>query len=610
MLGALARRGPDSEGIIRLDSAVLGHRRLSIFDLSDAGRQPMVADDGALAVVFNGAIYNFLELRHQLESGGVRFRSNTDTEVLLHGYRVWGLDRLLERLRGMFAFGLLDRAGRRLFLVRDRLGVKPLLFRRRGETLAFASTARALRAADVARDIDPTAVAEFLEYGYITDSRCIYDGVEKLPAATILEWHDGDMVLRNYWQPPAIGSAGPMSFSDAVDRTEELLLESVRRRLHADVPVGALLSGGIDSALVCWAVARLGGDVSAFTVGASGDAGDESVDAAATARELGLDHHILALGDDSPGPIEDLVAAYAEPFAVESALGMLRLSHRIRDAGITVLLTGDGGDDVFLGYPRHRQLLMVQRLASHMPGIATSIWKPIRRAVPRVGTLRRAVHLADYVVGGLPAYLEAHEGLPAYHARGLLGPRLLDVTIEQRGRPWTTASARRLLTEYLDHDLRHQFVAEYLTKVDGGTMHHALEARSPFLDQELWEFASSLPAELRLHHGELKAILREVARRNIGPRVASLRKRGFTVPVRDWMTRGWRSTVENSFRDSVLAQEGWIEGDRVRAELREVRANGHVSQRLWYLFVLERWMRLDRELEPGRGSLRSASAIA
>src|SRR5690606_8134759 len=195
------------------------------------------------------------------------------------------IDRLVERLRGMFAFALLDRPRQSLFLVRDRLGVKPLLFRRNGGTLAFASTARALRAAGVATEIDSTAVAEFLEYGYVTDSRCIYEGIEKLPAATILTWHDGELSLRRYWQPPAIGSAAPMSFSDAVDHAEELLLEAVRRRLQADVPVGALLSGGIDSALVCWAVARLGGGVSAFTVGSPGDAGDESADAAATARE-------------------------------------------------------------------------------------------------------------------------------------------------------------------------------------------------------------------------------------------------------------------------------------------------------------------------------------
>ena len=605
MTAAMAHRGPDGEGIEQLGPAVLGHRRLAIFDLSDAGRQPMLTRDGRVGVVFNGAIYNFVELRRELEAGGATFTSRTDTEVLLHGYRAWGLDRLVDRLRGMFAFALWDDAAGALFLVRDRLGVKPLLFARQAGSIAFASTVRALRAAGVTGDLDEAAVAEFLEFGFVSDDRCIYSGVEKLPAATILEWRDGRIQTRRYWEPPEAGTAAGLTFDDAVARSEELLLEAVRRRLEADVPVGALLSGGIDSGLVCWAVARLGGDISAFTVGAPGDASDESEDAAATARELGLRHHILPLGDDGPGPIEDLVAAYAEPFAVESALGMLRISRRIRDADITVLLTGDGGDDVFLGYPRHRHLLLVQRLAAHVPGAATPLWRGLRGLVPRVGNLRRAVHLADYVVGGLPAYLEAHEGLPQYRAQGLLGPRLRDATVGQRGRPWSVRSARGILGEYLEHDLRHQFVAEYLTKVDGGTMHHALEARSPFLDQELWEFASSLPVELRLHGGELKAILRELARRRIGPRMAGLRKRGFAVPVRDWMARGWRPVVDESFGDSVLAREGWTDGARVRAAMAAVAQGGRVNQQLWYLFVLEQWLRAERS-----GAATDAGAAA
>jgi asparagine synthase (glutamine-hydrolysing) len=274
---------------------------------------------------------------------------------------------------------------------------------------------------------------------------------------------------------------------------------------------------------------------------------------------------------------------------------MLRVSRRIRDEGITVLLTGDGGDDVFLGYPRHRHLLMVQRIARFVPGAATPVWRAVRGALPRTGMLSRAVHLTDYVVGGLPAYFEAHEGLPAYEAQGLLGPRLRQATVDQRGLPWSVASARRVLTEYLEHDLRHQFVGEYLTKVDGGAMYHALEARSPFLDQDLWEFASSLPVRTRLHGGELKAILREIARRRIGPRVAGLRKRGFAVPARAWMTGAWRPAVEASFRDSLLAREGWMDGARAVAALQALPSGAHASLQLWYLFVLEQWLRAERQ---------------
>ncbi|HEX5581693.1 MAG TPA: asparagine synthase (glutamine-hydrolyzing) [Gemmatimonadaceae bacterium] len=594
MVRAMAHRGPDGEGIERIGSAVLGHRRLAIFDLSEAGRQPMLSPNGETAIVFNGAIYNFLDLRAELVAAGHRFRSETDTEVLLEGYRAWGLDGLVERLRGMFAFALWDAPAGRLFLVRDRLGVKPLLYARRGAAIAFASTARALRAAGFAEELDGAAVAEFLEYGYVSDERCIYAGVSKLPAATILEWQGGRVSERRYWAPPAPGSAPRLSFDDAVQRTEELLLQAVRRRLHADVPIGALLSGGIDSGLVCWAVAESGGDISAFTVGAPGDASDEADDAADTARELGLEHHVLPLTDDGSERLEDLIGAYAEPFAVESAIGMLRVSRRIRDEGITVLLTGDGGDDVFLGYTRHRHLLAVQRLSRFVPGAATPLWRAARGLIPRRGILQRAVHFTDYVVGGLPAYFEAHDGLPNYRSRGLLGPRLHDATVAERGLPWSVRSARRALEQYLEHDLRHQFVAEYMTKVDGGAMYHALEARSPFLDQELWEFASSLPVETRLQGGELKAILRELARRRIGSRVAGLRKRGFAVPVRTWLTREWRGTVEESFRDSILANEGWTDGPRVLSAFRALPTGSYADKQLWYLFVLEQWLRAER----------------
>lgn len=611
MTQELHRRGPDSAGVEALPGAVLGHRRLAIFDLSAAGHQPMLTEDRAVGVVFNGAIYNFPDLRDELVGRGHRFLSATDTEVLLAGYREWGIDGLVQRLRGMFAFGLWDATTARGFLVRDRLGIKPLAYTVQHGELTFASTPRALRAGGVARELSDRAVTEMLEYGYVTDDACIYEGVAKLPAASIGEWRDGELRVRRYWSPPAASSSPPLSFEQAVERTESLLLQAVRARLHADVPVGALLSGGIDSGLVCWAIRELGGDITAYTVGAPGSSVDESDDAAATARELGIRHEILPLSDADPVDLSDLITAYAEPFAVESAFGLLRVSEVIRRSAVKVLLTGDGGDDVFLGYPRHRQLMLVQRLARRTPSLATPLWRSLRRGVPRVGVLRRAVHLADYVTGGLPAYLDAHDGLPYFERHGILGERLQGASVVQRGRPWNVASARCILDEYLTHDLHHQFVGEYITKVDGATMHHALEARSPFFDHELWEFASSLPFETRMHGGELKAILRELARRRIGPRVATLRKRGFAVPVQHWIAGGWRQAVEESFRDSTLAREGWIRADQALAALHAVPAGRPVPHQLWYLFVLEQWLRHERRGQEGSSSgAHSAGGLA
>ena len=266
MLRSLERRGPDSEGLEAWDGAVLGHRRLSIFDLSELGHQPMFTTDRSLAVVFNGAIYNFHDLRDELIQAGYHFRSQTDTEVLLHGFREWGIDVLVAKLRGMFAFVIWDDRAKSLTLVRDRLGVKPLCFVERDGGLAFASTPRALHEAGLAGEIDPQAITDFLEFGYVTDNRSIYRDVQKVPAATILEWSAGKLHSREYWTLSEAGSSSAVGFEDAVDETERLLLKSVELRLLADVPVGALLSGGIDSSLVCWAVAKLGGDLTAFTV--------------------------------------------------------------------------------------------------------------------------------------------------------------------------------------------------------------------------------------------------------------------------------------------------------------------------------------------------------
>ena len=609
MTAALERRGPDSDGVSCWAGAVLGHRRLSIFDLSAAGHQPMLSTDGTVGIAFNGAIYNFKALREELRAAGHTFHSDTDTEVLVEGYRAWGIDRLVARIRGMFAFAIWDDRANRLYLVRDRLGVKPLLYVLRDGAIAFASTVRALRAADLVGELDPQAVAQFLEFGYVPDERSIYRGAVKVPAATIVEWAGGSAAptMRTYWTPPAAAEHTTESFDDVVDETERLLLAAVERRLQADVPVGALLSGGVDSSLVCWAMKTLGADITAYTVGTAGDPSDESGDATLTARDLGLRHRVLQLAGGEPGDARTLVAAYAEPFAVASALGMLRVSEAIAREGVKVLLTGDGGDDVFLGYERHRHLLHAQRLARRTPAAAAALWRATRGVVPMVGPARRAAHFADYVTGGLGAYLSAGEGLPGYARRGMLGERLRGATVAERRLPWSLDSARHVLTEYLEHDRRHQFVAEYMTKVDGATMHWALEARAPFLDQELWEYAAALPVDVRLRGGELKAVLRAIARRRIAPRVAEGRKRGFTIPVERWIATKWRGTVDAAFADSLLGREGWVRPDAVRRELAESARTGVATQRLWYLYVLEEWLRAERgESSPAAEAARAA----
>ncbi len=593
MMNTLQRRGPNSFGMKAWDTAVLGHRRLAILDLSDTGHQPMLSSDELHGVVFNGAIYNFRELRSELENLGSIFRSRTDTEVLVHGYRSWGIEGLVSRLRGMFAFGLWDDTLRKLYLVRDRFGVKPLVYSVKNGQLAFASTTRALHASGFAQELDDAAVAEFLEFGYVTDNRSIYQDVSKVPAATILEWSNGKTTTVEYWTPPTVSDDDPITFASALEKTESLFLSAVERRLQADVPLGALLSGGVDSSLVCWALQELGADVTAFTIATPGDVWDETADATATAQQLGINHRVLGISADDAPNVDELSSAYAEPFACASALGMLRVSRAVaREA--TVLLTGDGGDDVFLGYPEHRHLWLAEKLSRALPESAARGWLALRDSVRRVGPLRRAASFADYTTGGLGAVASAHDGLPFYEERGLLGERLKDSTVAQRTIPWSIASGRQVLAEFLVHDRRGRFVGEYLTKVDGATMYYSLEARSPFLDQELWEFASSLSFDMRLRHGHLKAVLRELARTKLGDRVAKGRKRGFGVPVQRWIAGRWRDQVEEYLRESILESEGIINSEPTLKELEKAARTGTAPKQLWYIFVLESWLRNEK----------------
>jgi asparagine synthase (glutamine-hydrolysing) len=563
----------------------------------------MMSRDRSIGVVFNGAIYNFRSLRSVLTSRGYHFNSQTDTEVLVHGYTEWGIDGLVSRIRGMFAFGLWDDRQRKLFLVRDRLGVKPLLFTTHDHMLAFASTARALRTAELAAELDAQGVVEYLEFGYVTDDRSIYRGVAKVPAASIVEWSAGTVRTRQYWTPPPIDNA-LHDFPAAVEETERLLLQAVETRLQADVPVGALLSGGIDSGLVCWAVAKLGGDVTAYTVATPGDPSDETDDARDTARELKIAHEVRELTPADNPEVNELVSAYGEPFACASALGMLRISRAV-SAKAKVLLTGDGGDDVFLGYPEHRHLWAAQHVAGALPD--ERVWSRVRPAATKIVQLKRAVSFLDYSIGGLGAVTRAHDGLPMYQQRGILGDRLIDARIGQRDIPRSRESARRVLTDFLEYDRHNRFVGEYLTKVDGATMYYGLEARSPFLDQQLWEFASTLPYSMRLRRGRSKAILRELARRKIGRRIAAGRKRGFSIPVERWLAARWRPAVEQVFRNSFLDRLGWVRENAVLSALDTAARTGRAPKQLWYLFVLENWLRHEARTEPTLSQLPEKS---
>ncbi|MCU1327789.1 MAG: asparagine synthase (glutamine-hydrolyzing) [Bryobacterales bacterium] len=595
MLPTMQRRGPDAEGYRAWPDtanprAVFGHRRLAILDLSPAGAQPMLSDDGRTGVVFNGCIYNFRAVRTELEACGRPFHSQCDTEVLVQGYLEWGIHGLLPRLHGMFAFAVWDDLKQTLFLARDRLGVKPLLFKTANGNIEFASTLQALFATGIERQIDPQSVMEFLEFGFVTDERCIVHGVDKLPPASVLEWHDGKASITTYWELPAFGSSPAVTFEAAVAETERLLVEAVRLRLVSDVPIGVLLSGGIDSTLVCWALAKLNTDVRAFTVGTPGDPSDESAHAAAIAKQLGILHEIVQIDTGEAPALPDLLAAFGEPFASTSALGMLRVSRAVR-ASATVLLTGDGADDVFLGYGTFRNAYAAQELANTVPSMAGMAWPALRPIASVIPAFRRGRNFLDYALGGIGPFARVRNGTPWYHLRGMFGERLRGRNVSDREVPASFGSARNILADVFQYHRRRHFLAEFLPKVDGGTMQYSLEARAPFLDQKLWEFAVQLSPDLHFRGGHTKAVLREIVRRHLGPEVAFRRKQGFTVPVETWLASRWSSQLERLKEPNILTADGWFDGPAVSRAIDRALASQNVPHQLWYLVVLENWMR-------------------
>jgi asparagine synthase (glutamine-hydrolysing) len=594
MTAALQRRGPDSEGYAGWPNAALGHRRLSIIDLSSAGHQPMLSEDGQLGLVFNGCIYNFREIRAELEALGHRFRSNTDTEVLLRGYAEWGIDRLMPKLRGMFAFAIWDDHRQKLTMARDRLGVKPLIYCQQNGEIAFASTMDALRTVGLGGDVDPVAVLDLLEFGFVTDKRSMYQGVSKLPPATIAEWQDGKLVQRQYWSVPVPERWASTSFDEAVEETERLLLESVQLRLVADVPIGVLLSGGIDSSLVCWALQKLNANVKAFTVRASDDPSDESADAAETARQLGIEHEIVDMprGEFS---LEQLTEAYSEPFPCSSAQAMLWVSSAVKQHA-TVLLTGDGGDDVYLGYPFFSYALTAEKAARRIPPGISPILHASAKLLPDVGGAKRARSAIEYATGGIGSWMRRHDGLPCLQQHAMLGDRLAGLELDWRQIPDSPQAGRRLLRDVFESHRQLHFTSEFMPKVDGATMHYAIESRAPFLDQKMWEFAAALSPEVRLHGGVLKAVLRRIAGKHLSRATAQRPKQGFVVPVERWLATRWSSMLSRLQDGTALESEGWIAPGSLAGPIRDAQKKGVVPVQIWRLLVLENWMEKHRRV--------------
>ena len=595
MRDTLRHRGPDDVGAWWSDDGRvgLGHRRLAIIDLSPAGRQPMTDASRSLQIAYNGEIYNYLELRSELEALNHRFHTASDTEVILEAYREWGLD-CLSRLNGMFAIALYDEPNARLLLARDPAGEKPLYYRINGEALTFASELKALLAdPDCPRQLDIESLEYYLAFGYVPGHRCLLADVHKLPQGHALTFDVRSAAVRRwaYWSLPA---HAPEATSDEelLAELERLLADSVRLRLIADVPVGVMLSGGVDSSLVTAFAARVSSKrVKTYNISFPGGGSfDESPYARAVARHFDTDHVELAAEPATVDLLPELVRQYDEPIADSSMVPTYLVSRLIRREA-TVALGGDGGDELFGGYFQHSWVQQQARVGGWIPGPARAIVRSVVTRLLPAGTKGRN-YLLGLTAGHPYNIVQFNVVFDADIRRRLLLP-LGDHGIRQgAAEDYKVALCRdrgSALQQATALDFRTYLVDDILVKVDRASMLCSLEVRAPFLDPRLIDLAfRRVPDRLRATAGERKILLRRLAERVLPPGLDLTRKQGFSLPLARWFKGDWGRFIE----DALTAREADL-FDRtvVRQLLAGQRAGFSNTHRLFTLLMIELWRR-------------------
>ncbi|MCI0430957.1 MAG: amidotransferase 1, exosortase A system-associated [Rhodospirillales bacterium] len=601
MNAAQIHRGPD-EGTELLEPGIaLGCRRLAIIDVP-FGHQPALNESGEVAVVFNGEIYNFLELRRELEAKGHRFRTHSDTEVLAHGWEEWG-ETCVERLNGMFAFAIWDRRRRMLFLARDRIGEKPLHYLTTPDGwLYFASELKALMLLPgFDRSLDPLAIEDYFAFGYVPDPRTIFRAARKLPPAhTLLLRAGGSPQIRGYWDVPG---GEPLSGTE-VSLADELfvrLSEAVRMRLAAEVPLGAFLSGGIDSSAVVAVMASTANrPIQTCSIAFADRRFDESRYAKLAVDQLRTDHAIETV-DPDPAILAALPRIHDEPFADSSALPTYALS-RLAKRRVTVALSGDGGDELFAGYRRYKFHLREERLRRAMPlSLRRPVFGAAARLYPKLDwapqPLRAKSTLAALAADTVDAYAESVSIMPEHRRGALYSPELRRALDGYRAADLLREHAMRggardplSLAQYLD--LKTYLPGDILVKVDRAGMAHSLEVRMPFLDHTLVEWVARLPAALKMRGGRAKHILKQSLEGRIPQEILDRPKMGFAVPLAGWLRGPFRSDLEAAIAGPALAGSGWFDPAALGRLASEHRSGlSDHSAALWALLMFDGFLR-------------------
>ncbi|MBB2924544.1 asparagine synthase (glutamine-hydrolyzing) [Cellulomonas cellasea] len=575
----LAHRGPDDTGTWAGPGVVLGHRRLSVVDPTPAGHQPMLSPSGRYVLTFNGEIYNHDELRAELVGRGHVFRSRTDSEVVLAAFVEWG-EACVERFVGMFAFAVWDRDDRMLTLVRDRIGEKPLYYAHVGGRFAFASEIAALAGLPwVPTDLDHDAVRLFLAFRNVPSPWTIRAAIRKVPPAHVLRLRDDRIEVEPYWRPEDHLAAPRLQIdrAEALDTLDGLLGRAVRGQVVADVPVGAFLSGGIDSSLVTALMTETAQrPVRTFTVGFTDAVHDESPHAAAVAQHLGTEHHALHLDESAAlALVPELPQIYGEPFADASALPTRLVAASARRV-VTVCLTGDGGDETFGGYERYDKLGRYAAPARALAPVGAAAQAVAHRLPPSV---RRIARIAGMSAPDVARTLLAVTS-PRTVARMTGGP-----VPPYPGGPWHLGDVA-LRHRSMVSDLTGYLPDQLLTKVDRAAMSVSLETRAPLLDHRVVEFSLRLPPELLVG----KSLLRELLHRRVPPALVDRPKQGFTVPLARWLRGGLRPLLHDTLTPAVLADAGVVDTAAVADLLRRHDAGENHAAALWALLMLCLWV--------------------
>ena len=592
MVARLRHRGPDSSGswVAPSGYCVLGHTRLAVIDL-ETGGQPIRNETGSIATVVNGVIYNFESLRSRLKDRGHVFRSTGDCEVVVHAYEEWGLD-LVEHLRGQFAFAIWDDEKRRLVLGRDRMGIKPLFVYHDGERMAWASELKGLmQNPDLDAGLKPSALPSYLAFGYVPTPGTFYRNTRVLPRASCLILEEGfEPRIRPYWEVDF--DPRPVSMAEGKREIRRLVRQSVERRLVADVPVGVLLSGGLDSTIIAGVMASLiQGRLSTFTATFEGSPTyDEAPFARLVSQQLGTVHTEVQVGPDCIAQLDTLVDAHDGPFGDSSALPVYAVTKLARE-NVTVALSGEGADELFCGYLRFRAMEM----ASMVPAWAAGLGRRILSALPHDPHFRspRRRILRFFEAAGLPeeerwlqwvGFFVADLGRVMKPDAG----ELPDVTASIRE---AMSGRRNVLARALSANFGTYLVDDLLVKADRMGMANSLELRTPFLDTDLVEYAAGLPPRLLRRRGTLKYVLREAFSDMVPPAVLDRGKQGFAVPLPEWFRGPWRGVLQERVLTADARLWEWLDRTYVtdRAEAHMERKIDF-SQQLWALLTLETWL--------------------